>query len=219
MKRIVLLHTVQVMYLQFEKRVREALREEVKIDNILDTFLASNTNEIGYFSTDNMNRLYHTLKSAELTRPDCIPVVCSSLSPFVEQLQPLISAPLLTIDKRLGSEAIAKGDNLMVLASATSPIAPTVSLIEKAAQQAGRKVNIDSIHDMRAFNAMMSADMATHEKVMLETAEKIKGYNAVVFAQGSLEYLTEKVTKITGCPVVSAPQLLLEDIKAVVESN
>ena len=219
MKQIILIHTVQTMYLQFEKRVRQSLSEEVKIDNILDTFLVSNTNDTGYFSVENMNRLYFALKSAELARPVCIPVVCSSISSYVEQLQPLISAPLLTIDRRLGREAIAKGDKLMVLASAPSPVKPTVNLIEKAAREAGRSVNIDSIYDIRAFHGMMSADMATHEKVMLEMAEKIKGYDVIVLAQGSSEYLSEKITQLTGIPVVCAPPLLLEDIKAVVEGD
>ena len=219
MKQIILLHTVQTMYLQFEKRVREALEEEVKIDNILDTFFASNPNEIGCFSTENMNRLYFTLKSAELAQPVCIPVVCSSLSPCVEQLQPLISVPILQIDKRLGAEAIGKGDNIMVMASAPSAVKATVGLIEKAAREAGRRVSIDSICDIRAFHGMMSGDMETHEKVMLETAAKIKGCDVIVFAQGSLEYLSEKVAQITATPVVTAPRLLLEDIKAIVENT
>lgn len=219
MKQIILLHTVQTMYLRFERRIREALDEDVKIDNMLDTYFSSNPNEIGYFSTENMNRLYFTLKSAELAQPVCIPVVCSSLSPYIVQLQPFISVPLLPIDKRLGREAIAKGDNIMIMSSAPSAVKATAGLIEKEAKEAGRCINIDSICDIRAFHGMMNADMETHEKVMLETAAKIKGHDVIVFAQGSLEYLEAKVMQITGAPVIAAPRLLVEDIKAVVENT
>ena len=41
MKRIILLHTVQCMYLTFEERLRKELNQEVKIDNLLDTFFVS----------------------------------------------------------------------------------------------------------------------------------------------------------------------------------
>jgi len=219
MKQIILVHTVQTMYLRFEKRLREALNEEVKINNILDTFFASNTSEIGYMSIENMNRLYYTLKSAELARPVCIPVVCSTLSPYLEQLQPFISVPLLQIDKRLGSQAISKGDNIMVFASAPTAEKATVSLVQKAAEKAGRSVKISSLHDMRAFGGLLSGDMETHDAAMLETAKRIKDADVIVFAQGSSEHLAEKVADLTGIPVVTAPALLIEDIKAIVEST
>ena len=222
MKQIILVHTVQTMYLRFEKRLRDALKEEVKIDNILDTFFSSNPNEIGYFSTDNLNRLYLTLKSAELAKPVCIPVVCSSLSPYVEKLEGLFSAPVLQIDKRLGNEAIAKGDKVLVLASAPSAVKATVGLIETAAQKAGRQVDIDSIYDIRAFHGMMGGDMDAHDQVILEMAAKVKAEkqpDVIVFAQGSIEHMQSKVQDITGLPVVTAPQLLIEDIKKVMEES
>ena len=219
MKQIILVHTVQTMYLRFEKRLRAALEEDVKIDNILDTFFSVNTSETGCFSKENMNRLYFTLKSAELANPVCIPVVCSTLSPYLELLQPFISVPVLQIDKRLGAEAITRGDNIMVLASAPTAEKATVGLIQKAAEKAGRSVSINSIHNLRALNGLLSGDMEIHDMAMLETAEKIKDVDVIVFAQGSSEHLSAKVAEITGIPVVTAPQLLVEDIKAVVEGR
>lgn len=218
MRQIILLHTVQTMYLRFEKRLRDSLEEDVKIDTILDTFFSSNPNEIGYFSTKNLNRLYFTLKSAELADPVCVPVVCSSLSPYVEQLEGLFSVPVLQIDKRLGSEAIARGSRVLVLASAPSAVKATVGLIEKAAQQGERELDIDSIYDMRAFHSMMAGDMDAHDGVILEMAEKAKAEkraDVIVFAQGSIEHMQSRVEDITGLPVVTAPQLLIEDIKRV----
>jgi len=47
MKQIMLIHTVQCMYLTFEKRLRDALECEVKIDNLLDTFLPATQMPVG----------------------------------------------------------------------------------------------------------------------------------------------------------------------------
>lgn len=217
MKQIILIHTVQTMYLRFEKRLREALTQEVKIDNILDTFFSSNPNEIGHFSTENLNRLYYTLKSAELANPVCIPVVCSSLSPYVKKLDDLFTVPVLQIDKRLGDEAISKGDKITVLASAPSAANATVALIERAAEQSDRRINIESVYDIRAFHSMMRGDMETHDRVILEMAQNIKNCDVIVFAQGSIEHMQEKIQRVTDLTVVTAPQLLVEDIKLIIE--
>jgi phosphoribosylcarboxyaminoimidazole (NCAIR) mutase len=69
---------------------------------------------------------------------------------------------------------------------------------------------------MRAFHGMMSGDMETHDKIMLELAGTIKNKDVIVFAQGSLEHLAGEITKITSIPVVTAPALLVEDIKRVI---
>ena len=217
MKQIILIHTVQTMYLTFESRVREFLSEEVKIDNILDTYVTSNPNEIGYFSNDNLNRLFLLIKAAELAKPDLIAVVCSSMSPHVRYLANMFSVPVLRIDTRLGAEAIKKGKRIAVLASANSAVDPTSSLILEAAAEAGVEVDIEAKVDPRALQAMMSGDMDMHRKYMLELAGTISDKDVIVFAQGSTEYLTEDVEKMTGIPVVTAPQLLLEDIKATLE--
>ena len=126
-------------------------------------------------------------------------------------------AGLLQIDKRLGPQALSKGDNIMVFASAPSAEKATVNLVQKAAQKAGRSVNISSVHNTRALEGLLSGDMETHDAQLLETAKTIKDVDIIVFAQGSSEHLSEKVADITGIPVITAPALLVEDIKALVE--
>jgi phosphoribosylcarboxyaminoimidazole (NCAIR) mutase len=49
-------------------------------------------------------------------------------------------------------------------------------------------------------------------------AEAISGHDVIVFAQGSMEHMSAKVTAATGIPVITAPQLLVEDIKACLEN-
>ena len=217
MKRIVLVHTVKVMYLSFEQRLREALAGEVKIDNLLDTFFASNTNETGGFSQANLDRLYLTLKSAELTGADVIAVICSTLTPHVEKIIPLIPTPIVTIDGRLGAAAIAHGDRVQVLASAQSAVEPTIRLIRRAEAAAGRSVAIDAQHSPPAFASMMSGELTVHDAELARMAAEVKDKDVVVFAQGSMEHMAGKVEAITGLPVVTAPSLCIAHIKELID--
>jgi aspartate/glutamate racemase len=217
MKQITLLHTVRVMYLSFEERLREALRSEVKIHNILDSFFASNTNEIGYFSQANTDRLYLTLKSAQLTGADLIAVICSTLTPHVETIAPLIPTPIVTIDGRLGQAAIARGDRIQVLASAESALEPTIRLIRRAEAEAGRHVEIDGRHSKRAFQSMMSGDLRVHDEELVKMASELRDKDVVVFAQGSMAHMAGEVSRIAGIPVVTAPELCIQQIREMID--
>jgi len=219
MKRIVLLHTVQCMYLTFEQRVRQAIQQDVRIDNMLDTFFASDANERKEFTQTNLNRLYLTLKSAEMTGADLVAVICSTLSPHVKRIAPFLSMPVLTIDERLGAEAVRRGNRIMVLASAPSAIEPTAQLIRTAAEEAGRAVRIGSMYDIEAFHALMRGDMNTCDKKICAMAQKIRDQDVIVFAQGSMEQAAPEVERMTGLPVVTAPALCIKAIKTVVEGN
>jgi Asp/Glu/hydantoin racemase len=213
MKRIILLHTVRVMYLTFEQRLRAVLTSEVKIDNMLDTFFASNANEIGEFSQANLDRLYMALKSAELTGADLIAVICSTLTPHVEKIAPLIGTTVITIDGRLGQTAIGYGDRIQVLASAQSALEPTTRLIRRAAAESGRSVEIDGRYNLKAFSSMMSGDLTIHDEELAKMAAEVKDKDVIVFAQGSMEHMAKKVSEISGLPVVTAPSLCIEEIK------
>ena len=218
MKRVILLHTVQCMYLTFEERLRKALDCEVKIDNILDTFFASNSNELGgVFTQANVDRLYLTLKSAELTGCDAIAVICSTLSPHVKKIRPLISVPVITIDELLGEEAIKYGDRIQILASAPSAVAATLNLIHEAEEKAGRTLQIETRHNMDAFHSMMSGDLTIHDQELRKMAAEVKDKDCIVFAQGSMEHMAEEVSKISGLPVITAPQLCIQQIKSIIE--
>lgn len=218
MKRILLLHTVQVMYLTFEKRLREALSSEVKIDNMLDTFFANNANELGgEFTQNNLNRLYLELKAAEMTGADVIAIICSTLSPPARQVIPFIKTPVVLIDQRLGETAISHGDNIMVLASAQSAAGPTAALVEEAARKAGRKVNIEQRHNLKAFHAMMAADMETHDAEIIRMASEVKGKDVIVYAQGSMEHTAQAASQASGLPVVTAPALCIQQIKELID--
>lgn len=219
MKHIVLIHTARQVYLTFEKRLREEISCDIKVNTILDSFFTNDTNEKGTFTQNNLNRFLLTLKSAELAGADLIVVLCSVLSQQVAKVAHLISVPIFRIDEKLGSEAILHGNRIMVLASTQTAINPASQLILDAAEKAGIKVIIESKFDQEAFNAMAAGDMKTHDERIVQMGSTVHDADVIVYAQGSMEPTAARVAEITKLPVITAPGLCIRQIKEFVEGR
>lgn len=215
MKKIALVHTMPGVLMTFEGHLRKATDCELKITNTLDTFLGTDPNEVGEITVNNLNRLYHILKAAEMTGADAVVVTCSTMSPGVKKLRPLIGVPLVAIDETTGREAVKKGSRIMVFASAPSAVEPTRRLIAEAAGEVGKEVTISDLSSIKAFEGLKTGDMASHDEALLENAKKIKDCDVVVLAQASMLHLYEKIAAISGVPVLASPYLCIENIKNI----
>ena len=66
--------------------------------------------------------------------------------------------------------------------------------------------------------AMKALDMERHDALLMEMAEEIRGYDCVVLAQASMAHLDQRIEAVCNIPVLSSPQLCLEQIKETLES-
>lgn len=213
MKSIALIHTVKSVANSFDEKIRNALEQEVKIYNLLDDFLAIHPNEVGVFTKTNKTRLYNDLKNAELTGSDLIVVTCSTLTPIVEEIRPFISVPVIAIDDAMGRKAVTVGSRIMVLATAQSTIIPTLDKLRSEAEKINKEIEVRTKVNMEAFVALKQNDIKKHDELLKVQAEEIKDVDCIVLAQASMAHLQEEISKITGIPVLSSPELCLDEIK------
>lgn len=218
MKSIALIHTVKSIALSFEAQLREVLNQEVKIYNLWDDFLASNPNEIGVFTVDNRNRLFHDIKTAELTGADIIVVTCSTLTPTVNMIRPFIKVPLIAIDDAMCKKAITYGERILVLATAYSTIEPTKAKLTEEAEMAEAEVQIDSMVCPEAYEAVKKLEIEKHDTLLKEMAKNISGYDCIVLAQASMAHLEKEMAELCGCPVVSSLRLCMQQVKETLET-
>lgn len=217
MKSIALIHTVKGVASSFEGTLREALPYEVKINNLWDSFLADNPNEIGEFTIENRCRLLMDMKTQEMTGADMIVTTCSTLTPVVEMIRPFMKTPVIAIDDAMARKSVTYGEKVLVLATAESTVEPTVSKIKEEARKVGKEISIEASVHMDAFQAMKRMDMETHDRILRKKAQVIKGFDCIVLAQASMAHMEEEMTEITGCPVLSSPKLCIEEIKEKLE--
>ncbi|MGN8818414.1 aspartate/glutamate racemase family protein [Oribacterium sp. HCP28S3_H8] len=213
MKKICLIHTVKPVAVSFDQQLRDFLKEDVEIYNLWDSFLADNPNEIGSFTINNRNRLYNDIKSAEMTDCDVIVVTCSTLTPTVRLIRPFIEKPLIAIDDAMGREAVRRGSRILAYASAASTEGPMREKLQEEADKLGKEIHIDFRSNHEAFLAMKAMDMETHDRLLLEGAREITGYDVIVLTQASMAHLETKIQEITGIPTLSSPKRCMQEIK------
>ena len=212
-KKIALLHTVRSVLLSFEPRLRAAMPEqELIINNTLDEFLLTDAN-INGFTQENLNRLQLILKAIEWEHPDLIVVTCSTLTPRVELLKPLISVPIIAIDDALTAQAAARGPRVLVMATAPSTVEPTVSKILVDAGKIGTELTITRLVCADAYNALQAGQQEEHDSILRRAAGEIAGQDVIVLAQASMAHLEQEIQSISGIATLSSPTLCVESVK------
>ena len=213
MKQIALLHTVKSVVDFFGPELNKVLEGKARLYNIWDEFLAVNPNDVGEFTTNNKNRLLMDLKNAELTGADLIVVTCSTLTPHLPYLRPLISVPVIAIDDAMSKKAVSLGKKILVMATAGSTVQGTCDKLLADAEEAGVEVEIESMVFPDAFEAMKKQEMDLHDELLLKAAKNISGYDCIVLAQASMAHLDHEIELMTEIPTVSSPRLCMEQVR------
>lgn len=218
MEKIALIHTVQSVLNTFESDVKKVIKN-VKITNILDEFLASDTGEKGEFTMNNKNRLFQIIKCAEMTEADAIVVTCSTLSEVVEDIRGFVHIPIITIDSAMITRAVELGTNITVMATAESTLAPTTNKLLKEAKRINKEININVICCPEAYSAIKNGNNMLHNEILKRKALEIKQQDVVVLAQASMAHMDEKIEKIAGSIVLSSPKLCINELKEILRKN
>lgn len=219
MKTISLLHTVPSVYQTFAQRLRDAMPEEtLTIHNTVDEYLASDANIRG-FTGENLERLLLLLKAAEKTHPDVIVTTCSTLTPWVDQIRPLIDVPIIAIDDAMCALAAKQAQRITVYATAQSTVEPTVNKIKAEAKKQNTDPTIEILICHEGYRALQQADMPTHDRLVLSMADDIPPSDVVVLAQASMAHLAPRISELCGCSALSSPDLCVRQVKQMLNQK
>lgn len=213
MKKVALIHTVKSVLNTFEEELKAACNEEIKVSNILDDFLSNNANELGEFTIENRNRLFLDIKTQELTGADVIVTTCSTLTPVVEMIRPFVKVPIIAIDDAMTRKGVTFGKRVLVMATAQSTVDPTKDKLQLEAAKAGVEIEIDSLVNHEAFTAIKALQADKHDELLRASAREISGYHCVILAQASMAHMEKEISEICKCPVISSPNLCIEEIR------
>ena len=217
MKRIACIHTVYSVISEFTAQLRAALPEDVKIHTLYDDFLVTDPSETGKFSSVNHERLRNDMHTCALTGADAIVVSCSTLSPSVRLLRGEFNIPVVAVDDAMMQAAVAAGSHIGLLATATSTVKPSTSALLAAAEAAGKHVELQVLCNKDAIAALNAGDRATHDKLVLEMADKLSGCDAIVLAQASMAHMEQAVAERTGLPTFTSPSRCVEQVRRILE--
>jgi Asp/Glu/hydantoin racemase len=164
-----------------------------------------------------IRRLISMIESAEAAGATAVMVTCSSIGPAASLAQKLFDIPVFRIDDAMAEKAVASGGRIGVLATLRTTLDPTLALLAEKAESAGRSVEIVEGLCAKAFDAVLSGDTETHDRIvseaLLQMASKV---DVIVLAQASMaRVLNNMPPGSVSIPVLSSPELAVLQAKDV----
>lgn len=205
---LALLHTTASLSPLFTSLCTRHL-PDIRLLHFLDESLIKNTIAAGRLERPTMRRLISLVGSAFDAGADCVLVTCSSIGPAVDIAASLYDQPVIRVDAAMAEQAVTKGRRVGVLATLPTTLAPTVDLVRRKAAEADRDVEVVEHLCGGAYEAMMSGDTETHDRIVGRAVrEAMRGVDAIVFAQASMARAMDCLTADEiPAPVFTSPEL------------
>ena len=148
---------------------------------------------------------------------DLIVLACSTFNQAVEFARPMISIPMLQIDRPMMEKAVSIGSRIGLIGTLAMTMPSSERLLRQCAADAGKKIEVVSVLNEKAFKILRGGDPATHNAMVLEDIKSLsKDVDCIVLAQGSMAVL-EKETVNNPVPVFASPRLAFQRARAMLE--
>lgn len=202
------------------KAVFQEVLPDVRLVNIIDDSLIGDVVRAGHIPPSVARRLVNYYHSGEEIGADVILNTCSSVGEVADDAQRLIGVPIVKIDDAMAAKAVEGYGRIAVLATLPSTLEPTMRLIRKHAEKAGRDVTLVNGLAAGAFDALVSGKPEEHDRILLETARRVADEaDVLVLAQGSMARMEKALAEAVGKPVLSSPRLGVLRVKELLEAG
>ena len=189
----------------------------VKTFNIVDDSLIKNTIACGELTPATSRRVVNYAGSAQEAGADFILFTCSSIGPAVEMAASLTKVPVLRVDQPMADKAVQMGGKIGVIATLSTTLEPTTDLVKRRAAAAGKEIEIVSRLCEGAFDALMSSDAATHDKLVAGALKDLsKEVDVIVLAQASMARVVDSLDNSEkSVPILASPALAIQHLASV----
>ncbi|MBS1872605.1 MAG: Asp/Glu/hydantoin racemase [Acidobacteria bacterium] len=196
-----------------------AKRELAELDrfHMVDESLLRNTIQAGTLTRATTRRLAAMVGSAREGGADAVLVTCSSIGPAATTAAGLFDFPVMRVDEAMAEQAVGVGRRIGVAATLRTTLEPTVALLRDKAADAGRDVEIVEALAEGAFEAVMAGDVATHDRMLLDSLARLTAQvDVVVLAQASMARVVSLLAADPArVPILSSPELAVKRVRAI----
>ena len=205
MINVVCVHTAMALVEPLTKTFAELL-PEVNVNHIADSSLIKEVIANNEVTPAVRRRLLAYYNAAADAGADVVFNTCSSVGDVADYGDIYARIPVFRIDRPMAAEAVVKAERIGVISTLPTTLDPTCRLLLGEAEKAGRKVTlVEGLAD-GAFAAGQSGDGATHDRLIAEAAQRIADrVDMFVLAQGSMARMEQRLSELTGKPVLSSP--------------
>lgn len=219
-KKLVLVHTVPSLVGVFTELCGEILPADVEVRHIADEVLLMDLLAHDGITPFIHRHFAHHVVEAQEFGADVVLLSCSSIAPCVESARPLVSIPVLRVDEAMVDRALDMGGRIGVLATVGTTLKPSTELLRACAEELGTDVQVEAVLcDPQAYEAVLSGDVATHDRIVRETLlELMSRSDVVLLAQVSTARVLDTLKpEEKTVPVLTSPRLALERVREMLE--
>jgi Asp/Glu/hydantoin racemase len=216
--RIALIHAVATAI----PPIRHAFKEgwpEAALSNLLDDDLVPAYTREGGLTPHITERICALAQYAARTGADGILFTCSVFPQAEDLAKQLVRIPLLKPDEAMIAAALDAGGRIGVVAT-NPPAAPAAAAQLRAGAEA-RGVRIQVVQSVAdgAFAIGNAGDAATHDRMVVEAAQRIAGQvDVLCLAQVSMALAWGAVRAGVQIPVLTSPATAVARLKALLGS-
>jgi Asp/Glu/hydantoin racemase len=162
-------------------------------------------------------RLREMLAAARTTyEAEAVLVTCSSVpSTMVRILAETFPTPVLKIDDTMAQRAVETASRIGVAVTFAPTEETTRRLLTEAAAEANRQVKLDFEVIPAAYDALLTNDLETHDRMLIEACERLASRNPdmVVLAQVSMARTEDRIRQRLNVPVLSSLTTSVEALR------
>ena len=213
MIRVFCVHTAMALVEPLTKIFREHL-PEVKLNHIADDSLIQEVIANGEVTPAVRRRLLSYYNGAADGGADVVFNTCSSVGDVADYGNQYARIPVFRIDQPMAAQAVSNYERIGVISTLPTTLDPTCRLLRNEAVKAGRNVTLVEGLANGAFAAGQSGDGETHDRLIAEAAQRIASQvDMFVLAQGSMARMEQRLSELTGKPVLSSPVLGVKGLR------
>jgi Asp/Glu/hydantoin racemase len=215
-QRIGLVHTVVFLADMFGDLFKQHL-PDVDIFHMVDEAILKELMAHGHLTPSATRRIVAQSCLAEDAGADLIVFTCSSTSPAVDGIRPMLNVPIMKIDDPMAEKAVDMAERIGVITTAKTTEKPSVDLIRAWADQKGKRVEVRSALATAAFDARLQGNIEEHDRIVRQAMEDLApDCDVIVLAQASMAHLADVHGGAGDTPVLSGPSLCIDAIKSLV---
>lgn len=211
--KVVCVHTAMALVGPLTELFKQEF-PEVEVEHIAESSLIKEVIKNNAVTNAVRRRLLDYYNAAADSGADIIFNTCSSVGDVADMAAGICRIPVFRIDGPMAEKAVTSAKRIGVISTLPTTLDPTCRLLLNKAKAAGVEVElVEGLAD-GAFAAGQSGDSETHDRLIAEAAQKIADkVDLFVLAQGSMARMEQRLSELTGKPVLSSPLLGVQGLK------
>jgi len=210
MKRLGILHTAPFLVEVF-KRLLAARYPGLESFHVVDESLFQDARRFGGLVPRIVRRIATQVALAQDAGAEVVLFTCSSTSPAVDCIRPLVDVPIVKIDDAMAARAVELGPRVGLLCTSKTTAGPSEALLRQHAAAQARAIEIATVVENDAYFALRDGDKAGHDAAVQKAAVALApSVNVIVLAQASMAHLAVGLSGTLKKPVLESPSLCVE---------